>query len=333
MLKQPNWDELLKKRGYTEEGFIEFAYLPDSSVVRMPYILVCGEKEGPVLVADAGLHGEEYYTTEAITAFAHRLDPKTLKGTFIGMPCLNFLTFAYGIRINHVVDWSCQDMHRCFPGNKNGFLTTRLVAYYHENILKRANYHISFHDGGNSIQLTDYCGYPELGGDLSRICREMAMAFGTSLVWNMQTSLFAGTVPFSAKLLGLPCIIPELGGYSNSAERDVTIKKSGDGIQNVMRYVGMLEGEPEYLDPGRKRFVVDNIYLRTNNGGITKHTKKLYDDCKKGEVLAEVVDVFGEKVDEVVAPADGIIVGYWSYPMVQPGHWTTIFGAYLEKDV
>jgi len=335
MLKQPNWEELLKKRDYTEEGFIELAYLPDSSVVRMPYILICGKEDGPVLVAEAGNHGEEYYTTEAITHFARRVDKENLRGTVIALPCLNFLTFAYGIRINHVVDWSCQDMHRCYPGDKKSFLTKRIVAYYHDNILSRADYLVTFHDGGNCIQLSDYVGYPDLdnGGELTKKCREMAFAFGAPIIYDMKGDDHPGIFSSSTKLLGLPSIMPELGGYSNSQGRDETIKHCSDGILNVMRYAGMIDGEMTKIDPERERVVVHNLYLRTNNGGILKPRKTIYDDVKAGEVLSEIYNVFGEKVDEVIAPKDGIVSGYWSYPMVQPGHWTVIFGAYLERNV
>ena len=52
-----------------------------------PVISVAGEKPGPVLFVNAGVHGGEYPAVEAVIRLGKTLDPKKISGTVILMPC------------------------------------------------------------------------------------------------------------------------------------------------------------------------------------------------------------------------------------------------------
>jgi len=328
-----NLDEILKKRGTKSYGFIDLAIRPDGSTVKMPYMIVCGKNDGPIFVAEAGCHGEEYDGGEGIALLANRLDPNDVSGTFIGIPASNMVAFAQGVRIN-TLDFSCQDMNRGYPlGDPKGFITKRILNYFIETFFKRANYVVCFHDGGKSIHLTPMSIYHWTDDERGRTAREMAYAFGTCAVASMQKYPCQPGVSFFGSVYhNVPNIQAELGGLSEGIDRPKFIEMSADGLENIMKYAKMLPGEPRYLQEGIDRLGEFEIeYLRTNNGGIHKPLKKSYDPVKKGDVLSEIVDVFGEKVDEVVAPYDGVVLGYWSYAMVQPGHWTTILGEPIQR--
>ena len=49
---------------------------------------------------------------------------------------------------------------------------------------------------------------------------------------------------------------------------------------------------------------------------------------KRGEVIATVSDLFGDIVEEIKAPLDGIIVSQRTYATIHPGEWTVYVGSY-----
>jgi len=62
-----------------------------------------------------------------------------------------------------------------------------------------------------------------------------------------------------------------------------------------------------------------SMWLFTRTGGLMHVLPDLAAWVRKGEVVAEIVNVFGELEDRVVAPADGIIVGKATNPVVKTG--------------
>jgi predicted deacylase len=71
-----------------------------------------------------------------------------------------------------------------------------------------------------------------------------------------------------------------------------------------MRYFGMLEGEPEMkkglsVNPEQAR-------LFAERGGLWLQRVAAGERVEKGQVLGEVVDLFGDTLQTVEAPFDGV---------------------------
>ena len=85
--------------------------------------------------------------------------------------------------------------------------------------------------------------------------------------------------------------------------REKEIAFHHDGIVNVMKLLGMLEGEPETrelpVNPVQER-------LYAERGGIWRQKVEAGQRVKEGDVLGEVVDLFGETLQTLVAPFDGV---------------------------
>src|SRR5581483_12192939 len=58
-----------------------------------PVISINGAKSGRTLFVNAGVHGGEYPAIEAVIRLSKTLDPKTISGTVVLMPCLNLPAF------------------------------------------------------------------------------------------------------------------------------------------------------------------------------------------------------------------------------------------------
>lgn len=316
--------EMIRERSTQKTGFIDIAKKVDGTTVRIPYIIICGKEEGPVFLTDACNHGDEYEGAEGIIKVAKNLRPEELKGTFVGIPALNLEAFSAGLRISPI-DWSYQDLNRAYPGNEKGLITSRIARFYMEHFIRHADFFISFHGGGNSLYLEPLVTYMPPDTELGKTTYEMAQAFGVKVLWRMQNLPFSGVETVEAqKNYEVPGIIPEIGGHCVRHEhRDYYVDICANGIRNVMTRLGMLKGEaPRVENP----VDVELRYIHTDQGGIHKPLKKPLEECKEGEVLSEVEDLFGNKVGEVVAPFDGVVIGYWCYTTIHPGNWAFLYG-------
>lgn len=324
MSKTVELDEVTRQKGSKQEGYLHIARYPNGSWASIPVITIQGEKEGPVLLVDACTHGDEYEGAEAIIKIANSLDPKSLAGTFVGVPALNFDAFSFISRISTV---DKINLNRIFPGNPDTFITQRIANCYMERLVKKADYIISFHGGGTVLHLEPLVGYQPPDDEIGERTFQLAKAFGTKVTWRMQNLPFAGVSAVEAKKLGIPAILPEIGSHCGRLyDRQKNVDLCADGIVNVMKEVGLLTGE---VKPVPDQIDIELQYFHTRHGGIHKLMKKPLEMVKRGETLAEITDVFGHPVDEVIAPYDGVVIGFWSVPVILPGEWSYMFGKIL----
>lgn len=320
-----DFEAALAKRGSVTKGYFNVACKPDGSWVRFPIIVVSGIEEGPRLLVDGAHHGDEYEGVQAIIETANALDPKKLKGTFIGVPVLNMEAFMYGNRISPM-DYSTLNLNRAYPGTPEGFITSRIVDAYLQNIVKKSTHIITFHGGGDALYLDPLASYIP-GNDSADASYRMAKAFGVEILWRMEDVPFGGFLNAEAAKLGIPCITPEVGSQSIQhpyANRRRHIDICATGIANVMKSLRMIEGD--VVPQAERQIDITLIYLCSNAGGIHVVKKMPVEPFVKGEVLAEIFDVFGDKVGETLAPEDGVMVGYGVYPVVLPGNWSILYG-------
>ena len=62
--------------------------------VKIPLMIVNGVAPGPVLCVTAGIHGCEYAGIETAIRLGTEINPKTLTGTLISIPVVNFPGFV-----------------------------------------------------------------------------------------------------------------------------------------------------------------------------------------------------------------------------------------------
>lgn len=317
----------MAKRGEKVYGFLPITQKADCSWVKIPVIIVNGEKDGPVCVVDSCTHGDEYEGAEAISKFAEEVKTFELRGTWIGIPGLNLEAFSYGKRENHM-DYSYGNMNRIFPGNEDAYITQRIAKFYLDHVLSKADFLISFHGGGNVLYVTPQVGYQDPSNATGEISHRMAKAIGFKCLYGGKNSAFAGTMRSESYKLGLPSITVEIGSQScRHSERFININRAAEGICSVLREMDMMEGSPRCLDE-----YIDSeyslTYIYAKFGGFHIPVKQPEEKVKKGEVLAIVKDLFGNQVEQVKAPFDGVVYGYCDYPIVQPGNWSYLFARY-----
>ncbi len=320
----PKIDRVVKKEGCLTQGFIDVAMKPDSSWVSIPVVMIKGKEEGPVFLADACNHGDEYEGTEAIIRFSQEYRTGGFKGVFIGVLAVNFDAFAANTR-SSPIDFA--NMNRIYPGNPDLFVSNRVAYTYFERVLKAADYFISFHGGGVALHLDPIVGYQGGTDETAQTSRRMAVAYGAPLLWRMQNLPFGGASSIEAEKIGIPGIVPEVGSHcSRLHDREKNVQIHYQGMKNVMASLGMLA---EKAKPAGKQTDTELHYLHTPVGGIHTPLKKPMEKVRKGDTLAAVTDGFGNPVGEITAPFDAVVVGFYSVPVIRPGDWSYMIGKLL----
>ncbi|HYE11163.1 MAG TPA: succinylglutamate desuccinylase/aspartoacylase family protein [Patescibacteria group bacterium] len=319
-------DEIVSVRGNRTDGYINFGIKPDSSKFRIPITIIEGGKEGPTLLVDACTHGDEYEGAEAIIKLEKALETESFAGTFIGVPALNLEAFSFISRSSITDDIN---LNRIFPGNSETYITHRLANTYMERVVKNVDFVITFHGGGDVLHLEPIIGY--LPGDdaLSKKTYEMAKAFNVKYTWRMQNLPFNGVTSVTYKeLLGIPAILPEVGSHCDRLQnRENNVGICYDGIINVMSHLKMMD---EKMVETVEQMDVELHYLHAVNGGIQKLYKRENEIVEEGELLGEITDVFGNKIEELKAPYRGIVIGFWSISVIRPGDWWYLFAKILN---
>lgn len=319
-------DEIVYSDHFRTDGFINFGIKPDLSNFRIPITILEGIKPGPTLLVDACTHGDEYEGTEAIIKLINNLDVKEFSGTIVAVPALNFEAFA-NISRSSITDE--QNLNRIFPGDSTKYITLRLADIYLKRVVKYVDYVITFHGGGDVLHLEPIIGYFAGGDEVSKKSYEMAKSFNGKYTWRMQNLPFTGvTIMTYKEMFNIPCILPEVGSHCDRLQsRDENVGICYDGIINVMSYLGMIDSsKPE----SKKSMDVELHYLHSNNGGIQRQLKKENEVVEEGEILGEIIDIFGNKVEELRAPYRGIVIGFWSIPVIRPGDWWYLFAKILD---
>lgn len=319
-------DDIVSVRGKRTDGYINFGQKPDGSHFRIPVIIIEGEGEGPALLIDACTHGDEYEGAEAIIKIAEKLEKEYFKGVFIGVPALNFEAFSYISRASITDGFN---LNRIFPGNNETYITHRLAYTYMEKVVKFVDYAITFHGGGDVLHLEPIIGYLPGEDDISKRSLELAKAFNQKFIWRMQNLPFDGVTSMEYKrILGIPTVLPEVGSHCGRLyDREKNINVCFDGIVNVMVALDMLDGEvPDPLE----KVDVELHYLHSRNGGIQKLLKQRGEIVEEGEILGEIYDVFGNKIEELKAPYRGVVIGFWSVPVIRPGDWWYLYAKILD---
>jgi len=303
-------ESVIAKPGTIAYGFLKAGETQDGSAVKLPIALINGSKDGPILYVQAVSDGDELNGIAVIHHLLNTISPQELCGGIIAVPIAN--PFAFHFRQSES-GADRKKMNRCFPGDKGGTSSQRIAhKLFHEAVVK-AQYCIDIHQGGVSPMIDSVNVRVAGRHRLHKKCIELARVFGIGYVLNQKGP--KGQLAQSAPDLGIPTIDPELGGCHGWDE--VSIQKGISGIQNVLRYYGFIDGEPEIPE---KQIVVKKLHaINNNHGGFVKYRVKISDVVEYRQPIADVNDAFGRKIETVFAPKKGIIWSASLYPMAFSG--------------
>jgi uncharacterized protein len=205
------------------------------------------------------------------------------------------------------------------PGRPDGTITELIAHTLFSEILSLSTHHIDCHGGDLGEALWPYAAYRMTGNpELDRKGEAMARCWSPGVValFREGTPLIpSGTVTTEAAKRGVASILGECGSDNGLDPADV--RTHIHGITNVMRYLGMLAGDPEVA--AGQLVGIDQFVLHARRGGLVRLSAAVGQTIEKGETLGEIWDVFGDVVETLLAPARGLVRLVWTRKVVNSG--------------
>jgi len=307
--------------GTRADGVIPVTRRPGGEALSIPVIVVQGVSEGPVLWIDGAIHGDEPEGPLSIHKLLAEIDPTRLRGTLVCVPVHNVQAFEAQQRGNPF-DGFTYDMNRIYPGKPNGFPSERVAWAHYEELSAKADLLITVHSGGAHSYLAWAQFYNATEPGL-----ELAKAMGPKWDLILKPIGPSGSPTSVMAAQGKAAITVELGGLCATLPNEFHANGDAlkDGYLNVMRHYDMLDGAAQYASQwslGVQRTVlagVGGFFVPTL--GITYRTP-----IKGGTQIATITDLYGNVIEEVLAPCDGQIFGMRTLACVYQGDWACFFG-------
>lgn len=274
--------------------------------IRIPIMVARGQQEGPVLGLTAAIHGNEFNGIPIIQHLFKEIDVQALTGTIVGVLVLN----VPGVLREQRAFNDDVDLNRIAPGKIDGDRSELYVHRLVERILQSFDYLIDLHTATFGNVNSWY-----VRADLSNeAVARMAHLQNPEIILNSppKDSTWRG----AAAHLGIKAITLKL---KNPYVFQPSIIEEGlVGIRNVLYDLKMLEGKIECTISTTIQ-CQDSYWIYSDEGGILKVLPDVKDFLQKGQLMAEVRNIFGKLIKQYVAPQDGIVLEKSVNPINQSG--------------
>jgi uncharacterized protein len=270
--------------------------------VEHPAFEARGSRDGPHVALIGGIHGCEYSSIAAVTRFMNELDTDELAGSITAVPVVSMESFVR--RSPFVVPADGKNLNRSFPGTYDGTYTDALARGIFDELIAAADVLIDLHGGDLVEALEPFTIYS--GGRAEESARALAVAFGLRYVVRQEPDGgLGGMTSDAAAGAGIPAIIAEAGGRGQLEEDAVAMLV--DGVRNALRSLEMLPG-PAPVPRADMRSVGAFDWLRCRAAGWWEVAVGVGEEVAGGDLLGRVKNLYGDVLEEVRAPRDGVVL-------------------------
>lgn len=317
------------EKGQFSNGYIHAAWLADGNEVRIPVMIARGEQEGPVLWINAGVHGQEVSGIFAIHRLWSRLNLKELRGAVVATPGCNPL----GLKAHNKFNPDDQlDLDQQFPGKERGWLSEQMAFHFFNEVRRTANYLIDLHALGG-VDAAPYTVYKTAAGvpdTVNEDTKKMALLMGAPFNCRVDLKTAVGELPgpvmgaldIQCIVNGIPAMMFEMGAGNRVVWPSVELAQTG--FDNVMRMLGMIDGEIVKCE-GQK--IITKRSFPTNvRGGLAMPRCKPGSFLRAGDPIMDILNAYGETIEEIRTPEDCIVIGVQEDPIVNAGTPMVVFG-------
>ncbi len=290
--------------GYRKTETLEFRYLRSGEPMRFPIGTVVGGQDGPTLVVLGGMHGSEFCGIQAAIELFNSVEPGKLRGTLIVATIYNMGAFT-----NHtgfVVPQDNKSPMSDFPGRQDGSFGEVMAWHFERQVLSRADYFVELHGGDIPEALSPFAvalktGNAELDGKMER----MARAYNVELVIDrkIRADDKLGAAYRKAALRGVPSILAESGQQGILSAEGTKVHLTG--LRNILFELGMMDGK--IVDTVKRIRLESHGAVRCDRLGMWYPFVRLNQVVAKDEVVGEIRGYFGELIEEVRSPIDGLV--------------------------
>lgn len=269
-------------------------------------VLAAKGTDGPVMGITGAVHGDEVNGIAVIHSLFSKLTPSRLRGTVLAIPIVNVSAYQhhqrrtpYGLDLNH---------H--FPGSPEG----NDIEVYADRLLTRFVTHL---DGLLDLHTASRgranCLYVRADMEREETARMAYLQRPQVILHNPASD---GTLRGAASETGVPAITVEVGNPSRFQPE--YIRRSAVGLRAVLADWGMIR--KRQVDLGAEPTICsESTWLYTDRGGLLEVLPKVNDSVLLDELIAKIVDPFGNLVAEYRAPFAGVVIGRAVDPVAATG--------------
>jgi hypothetical protein len=278
----------------------------------IPVSVFHGMKKGPTLLISAGIHGAEYVPILAVQELLKRLNPKQIAGTVVVVPIAHVASFQRATVYYNPFDH--KNLARVFPGKPDGTQTERIAHLFTTELLRRADVLIDLHGGDATESLHPFVGV--YGGTLAEkqypLAKRIGLAIGLPTMvryrmdtWEQVQGANGRSPNRQAVADRKATVLVEVGDQGRRDPEQV--RSLADGLVNALRTMEMI---PEPAKPGLPRvdWITTTASVAPRATGIFYPLTAAGDRIEKGDKAGYVTDLFGKVVDELISPADGLVL-------------------------
>ncbi|HEX4519042.1 MAG TPA: succinylglutamate desuccinylase/aspartoacylase family protein [Gaiellaceae bacterium] len=296
-------------------------------------IAAIGNGDGPTVLISAGNHGDEYEGQVAALRLINELRPEQVHGRIVVIPVISTEASKANTRM-----WpSGVNFNRSFPGSPEGPPNEQLADYFTRVLFPMSDVVVDLHSGGRTAWFIP-CSHMHVVADAAQ---RKAMLEGM-LAWNSDFHFLYvdvngnGLLPVEAENQGKIVITTELGGGGRVPAP--VHRLAWSGLTNVLRHVGVLEGEVETrASLGLPEAVIldgrdATNYVIAEEGGLFEGLLEPGEAVAEGDPVGRLWFPDTPRRDPVTlrAPHDGVLAVIRAVPVTDPGNSVFVIGQPVE---
>jgi predicted deacylase len=283
--------------GTARRHALDVVELADGLRVSLPLVLVNGSQPGPRLYLGAAIHGDEINGLAILATALQRIRPENLSGSLVCVMVQNPLAFHVDHRIP--------------------------IGHYLKSPLDQTP--IDIHTPTRGGRYVPIVILPPPGlGEPARRAEALAVAFGSGYLMKTDKGMYVsdGILSVEATRAGVPAFTFEIG-EGGRLEPDL-VEIGTRCVLDALGHLGMLPSSSgQTVTTVRMR---EFVGLRSTRGGVLYTEASLGAFVKKGDLLARIVNVYGDEVERFPAPIDGLFVRSTTLSTVTSGDRVATIG-------
>jgi predicted deacylase len=293
-------------RGEIHKRWVRMAQDAAGRDINVPVVVARGRRQGPVVGITAAVHGNELNGIPIIHRLMDNVDATDLKGTIVTVPVVNIPGYLREQR-----DFpDGKDLNRIMPGKANGNTSQSYANRFVERIVHHFDILLDLHTASFGRANSLY-----VRADMTRTrTAKLARLIDPQII--VHTPAGDGTLRGYAEDRGIPAITVEVGD-PHRFQRGL-IRSSRLGIQAVLDELGMYDHDEAAITQDAIE-CSHSYWIYSDVGGVLRVEPEVATQVSKGERLAVVTNLFGEKIAEYRAPEDGVVIGKSTNPVAPSG--------------
>jgi len=242
----------------------------------------------------------------SLNALAVRQASIEIRGKVILAPMVNTLAFEARWTHGNPVDY--RDLTSCYvseiPRGGSGvpLISYQVARTFYNEVLSKADYRLNLHGGDLEEDLNESITYRKTGTDAEIDAASFDLARNFGWKW-IRESLPRPSRRASRQRLPMPLSVSTEAGGMGRCQHDI-VDRTFKGVLNVMKHLNMLEGKPDIPSTAK---VYNTYLLYAKRGGFFISYVRAGDIISEGDVIGVIKNLFGETLEEIVVPTDGII--------------------------